>query len=440
MATINGDDNNNTLNGTGGGDDIYGGGGNDTIRGNNGFDTIYGDVPEALVGSIGVVGKPAKGAAKVGKITSGNDFIDGGANQDLIFGDGGNDTIKGGSQSDVLYGDYNPDLYGIAKIGKTLGKALPGDDLFQFDNIGDGYGDQIFGGDGFLPGTDATTGKPGKVGKFGSDNDTLDLTNTTLGGSGITATVATTTDSDGNGFDGTVTWRNEDGQVVGTLQFENIENIINNSVPCFVSGTLIDTPDGKTPIETLKVGDKVITADNGPQTIRWIGAKQLGPEALTENPNLRPIRIAAGCLGNGLPESDLVVSPQHRVLLQSNIVERVFGSKEVLVAAKKLLSLPGVSVDEEMESLTYWHILLDQHEVVLANGAQTESLYLGREGLKSMTAAARKEISLLFPEISSPSFVPRASRPFQQKAGKIDNIVARHVKNNMSLQSGSALR
>lgn len=103
--------------------------------------------------------------------------------------------------------------------------------------------------------------KAGNEGKATDEDDnTLDLTGST--GSGVHATVATTTDSDGNGFDGTVTWANSAGVVLGTLDFENIEN---NIVPFFTPGTLIGTPKGQRKIEDLVVGDRVITRSDGIQ-------------------------------------------------------------------------------------------------------------------------------------------------------------------------------
>jgi hypothetical protein len=108
---------------------------------------------------------------------------------------------------------------------------------------------------------------------------------------------------------------------------------ISSFVPCFVSGTEIMTPMGPTIIENLKVGDSVLTANRGPQAIRWIGKRQITLGELTKNPKLRPVRIMASALGLGLPKRDLLISPQHRMLAQSKIAERMLGEAEVLVPA-----------------------------------------------------------------------------------------------------------
>nr|AIA91314.1 CAZy families GT4 protein [uncultured Gluconobacter sp.] len=97
-------------------------------------------------------------------------------------------------------------------------------------------------------------------------------------------------------------------------------------------------------IEDLRVGDLVLTKDDGPQPLRWISSRHVSAEMLAAHPNMRPIRIRAGALGEGLPLRDLIVSPQHRMLVRSKVAERMFGEEEVLVAAKHLLELDGVDV------------------------------------------------------------------------------------------------
>lgn len=115
-------------------------------------------------------------------------------------------------------------------------------------------------------------------------------------------------------------------------------------VPCFTPGTQIETPDGPRPVESLRVGDAVLTLDHGAQPLRWIARRHLNAGDIDLRPELCPIRIAAGALGPGRPAQDLVVSPQHRILLRSRIVERMTAEPEVLIAARHLTALPGISV------------------------------------------------------------------------------------------------
>ncbi|AML50499.1 Hint domain-containing protein [Falsihalocynthiibacter arcticus] len=208
---------------------------------------------------------------------------------------------------------------------------------------------------------------------------------------------------------------------------------VDTVVPCFVLGILIGTPNGQRTIEKLCVGDEVQTSDHGAQRIRWIGSYELGPEELARKAKLRPIKIMAGALGFGLPESDFRVSPQHRMLVRSPIAARMFDAAEVLVSAHKLVDLPGVFVDNEVQSVTYFHILFDQHEIIFAQGAPAESLLLGREALKGVGVAAREELFEIFPQFLTPNFAPVPARHIAKKGKVIANMLRRHIVNNKPL-------
>jgi len=186
------------------------------------------------------------------------------------------------------------------------------------------------------------------------------------------------------------------------VQFaDNFEEIV-----CFAAGTLIATPCGERPVETLAVGDLVSTLDDGPQAIRWIGTRTLSARVLVECPNLRPIRISAGAIGDGQPASDLVVSPQHRILIRSRIPMRMFGAPEVLAAAKQFLALPGFEIAEDLDTVQYVHFLCDRHEIVRSNGAYTETLYLGPQAQKSLQGDVMGEIRALFPRLTGKVAMP----------------------------------
>lgn len=224
---------------------------------------------------------------------------------------------------------------------------------------------------------------------------------------------------------------NADGLSVGTLSIRS--NDI-DGVPCFAQGTVLETSRGLMPVEHLRVGDLVATRDNGFQPVRWIGERHLGMLALLAQPQLRPIRIAAGALGENTPVSDLVVSPQHRILVRSKIAQRLFGAAEVLVAAKHLLALKGIEIAEDMAEVRYFHILFDRHEVVFSNGAETESLYTGAEALKALGEGARAEIFTLFPELEERSNSREGARLLLSgRQGR--NLAARHLQNNKVLNA-----
>lgn len=145
---------------------------------------------------------------------------------------------------------------------------------------------------------------------------------------------------------------------------------------CFAEGTAIDTEIGPRPVESLRPGDAVATFDNGMQPLRWIGSRRLGADDLRARPDFRPVRIAAGALGGGLPWADLTVSPQHRIRLADWRTELLYGHPEVLVPARALVDGAGIRVADR-DSVTYYHLLFDRHELVTSNGAVSESLHPG---------------------------------------------------------------
>lgn len=173
-----------------------------------------------------------------------------------------------------------------------------------------------------------------------------------------------------------------------------------NVVPCFTPGTAIATPQGEKLVEDLKVGDRVITRDNGIQEIRWIGAKRVSGLELAKDPHLKPVLVRKGALGNDLPERDMLVSPNHRLLVNNDKTALYFEDREVLAAAKHMVGAEGIH-EVDVMGTTYIHFMFDHHEVVLSNGSWTESFQPGDMSLKGMGKAQRNEIFDLFPELAS---------------------------------------
>ena len=198
---------------------------------------------------------------------------------------------------------------------------------------------------------------------------------------------------------------------------------------CFSAGTLIETDSGAKRVEDLVAGDLVRTRDRGFCALKWVGGSNLSARALDISPHLRPIRIRSGALGDGLPSRDLIVSPQHRVLVRSTISRRIAGADETLVAAKHLLDLPGIDVVRDAGGVGYYHLLFDTHQVVMSNGCRTESLHTGPQAMNALSPAARREIRAIFPELFAQSHPPRVgARPFLRRC-EATELVRRHVKN-----------
>ena len=184
---------------------------------------------------------------------------------------------------------------------------------------------------------------------------------------------------------------------VGTLTFTDIENLV---IVCFTPGTQILTGSGAIAVEALAPGDLVVTRDNGLQPLRWVGTRKLSYAELLARPELQPVRIGAGALAGAGPERSMLVSPQHRVLVEGARAEMYFGESEVLVPAKHLTGLAEITRALPVEGVTYVHILFDRHEIVQSDGIWTESFQPAERTLNALDEAARAEVLELFPELA----------------------------------------
>ncbi|PYG33079.1 hemolysin type calcium-binding protein [Pelagimonas varians] len=293
----------------------------------------------------------------------GADSITGGAGDDSLAGGVGDDTLTGGAGDDTLTGGAGNDVLNVGSGDDAQGGG--GDDTFNVS------ASDVNGGDLTIAG--------GETGE--TLGDTLNVT----GPATITMTGAEA---------GIVNWL--DGS---RLNFSEIEAV--NYVPCFTPGTLIKTIRGEIDVADIVQGDVVLTRDNGYQTVRWAGNKPVTGVEIATTPALQPIRIAKGALGNGLPERDLVVSPQHRVVMTGYSIQLLFGEDEVLVAATHLVGRPGITRECPEAGVTYVHFMFDRHELVSSDGSWTESFQPGDLSLASLDMDQRDELLMLFPELAS---------------------------------------
>ncbi|MCB6179513.1 Hint domain-containing protein [Rhodobacter sp. Har01] len=435
---LNGGAGNDSLSGESGDDTLIGGAGADTLSGGEDLDIVdysgsnaavnvnlqsmsatgghaTGDVLSGVDGVVGsafddtLVGFDQFGTSgdvftNVIRGGGGNDSIDGRAGNDSLYGDDGNDTILGGAGNDTLSGgDGNDSLVGGA--GADLVDGGDGNDTLVA-----GDGDTVLGGDGddliSVSGLASISGGAGSdtiLGSVGSsidgseDGDEIDVLDLTgMGPLSISY-------EPGNPENGVVTFYNGLGQITGTMSFSNIETV----VPCFTPGTRIACEGGERLVESLRPGDRVMTRDNGLQVLRWAGCKRLTRDELVADPRLQPVQIGAGALGDGLPLRDMRVSRQHRMLVTGARAELFFGSDEVLVRAEHLVGQPGIVNVVETE-VTYVHLLFDRHEVVLSDGAWSESFQPGDRTLAGMDDDARDELFRLFPDIAAGADYPSA--------------------------------
>ncbi|WP_224815496.1 Hint domain-containing protein [Hasllibacter sp. MH4015] len=165
--------------------------------------------------------------------------------------------------------------------------------------------------------------------------------------------------------------------VTGEFILGNVTGGSNNGatpysdIPCFVAGTLIDTPAGPRPVEDLKEGDTVTSLDHGPVRIIWAGRHYVSGADLRRAPHLAPLHFAAGSVGNAEP---LRVSPQHRLMLAEAEAEVWFGTPEILAPAIAWIGQPGVRREVPEGGVTYCHFACARHEIIRASGARAETL------------------------------------------------------------------
>jgi hypothetical protein len=386
------------LYGGSGADNLTGGAGADTLTGGVGIDSLYGgagadsiifDADDAAVfgGSgddiLSAVGSTAgvnlDVTAAQGEVVygsshgdtldasgssttivlrgySGDDSLTGGSGADIIYGDSGADTITSSAGNDTLYGGANSDLFKILGAGNM--------NLVGGENSG--------------------------------DDDVLDLS--TLGAAGQIASI---TFNSGDDEAGTVTFVG--GEV---LTFSEMETVI-----CFAAGTRIKTAAGYRRVENLRIGDLIRTLDRGMQPIRWIGRREVAARG-----NLAPIRIRKNALGN---DRDILVSPQHRMLIRGWRAEMLYGEPEVLVAAKHLINDDTI-LREPAETVTYVHLCFDHHEIIDAEGALTESFLPGAMGRDAIPAAQLDELYAIFPELREDiGSMPPARRSLKAREARL---------------------
>jgi Hint domain len=191
-----------------------------------------------------------------------------------------------------------------------------------------------------------------------------------------------------------ITGSSDGGTIIGTFPAGVPGFVPWDSLICFTHGTLVDTPDGPRPIETLMPGDLVCTLANGSQPLRWTSSRHAPMTDMIRNSDLRPVEFDTGVIGNTRP---LRVSPQHRILLDDWRAQVYFGEDRVLIPAKAMVNGSTIRQTLPTEGVTYIHILFDRHEVIISEGALSESFHPGEIGLGALDADQRRELDLLFP-------------------------------------------
>ncbi|MDY7024826.1 MAG: Hint domain-containing protein [Pseudomonadota bacterium] len=389
------------------------GGGDDVITGTSGNDIIFGDAyngQDATTADAGLAGILGGGNGGDGGNDGASDGSDAyGATDARALGgsagdpaEDGQDGTNGaffldGSNTTVteLYDELSSNLEAIVNMtysSTTLGTSQEGEGAGA-DTLDGGAGDDQLigngGGDSFITDMRDDDGTTDTILDYdSSEGDTI----TIIDESGASIAIdtlytpdanAATTGTENVGDDGVVYLADGSQLVIKNFQFQN-------EAPCFVTGTLINTAEGQKAIESLSIGDSVCTTDGQLETIKWIGKRAVA--ARFAGAHNQPICIQAGALAQGSPARDLYVSPDHALFIDG-----------VLVQAQALVNGSTITQVEMTADFTYYHIELDRHALIFAEGAETETFVDAQARGKFDNAA---EFEALYPAAKAVAAMP----------------------------------
>lgn len=166
---------------------------------------------------------------------------------------------------------------------------------------------------------------------------------------------------------------------------------------CFARGTLIDTPTGPVAIEDLSPGDPVRTKDDGFQPITWISSCRLIDDP--DDPRL-PIRIRADAMGELRPMQDLVVTRRFRFLLKRESVRALFGQDEMLSPVASFVDGENITELHGPIHTDFFNLMLGNHQIINANGLETESFHPGTYGIATMSTEMRQHLARMLPHMA----------------------------------------
>jgi Hint domain len=310
-------------------------------------------------------------------------------------------TQHGGASAGVAPGSFSGGTFTAAASHETLSNGTTDAYYVQIDGV-DSFSDLIVG-----------FNYPGKL-AFGPNTTGQGNANTTFTVLGVNSS-------------GVIVQASSQGAANGGWQFQTF--LLGSSDPsngqtlpdfvsttgaptCFAHGTLIATVAGSIPVESLKAGDIVATASGETTAVTWIGHRRF---SLATRPDVAPIRITAGALAAGVPSRDLLISPEHAMGLDGK-----------LVPARLLVNGSTIIRDTSMAEITYFHVELPRHDLLLAEGAAAESwLDTGNRGMFANAVGPVDLHGDFTPDLASEAWRTRACAPLVEGGVALAMIRAR---------------
>lgn len=472
MPRIDGTWQDDTLEGGSGDDSIHGQSGNDSLSGGDGRDTLIGaSGDDTLVGGVGddlldgesqndllsggegddtLIGASGEDTLEGG---AGDDVIEGASQEDVIWGGDGADTVTGGSQSDLISGGAGDDVLDGGSQSDTMFGGAGNDTLIGGSNddwLEGGLGDDVIDAGGYGGGSDTI------VFGLGMGNDTIDGFNPAtdflhVGGASRDDLIFTPTDDpkiwvltiDGvpdtsltidfsHYWDENVQIADLDNRVLTDVEVVPPDDPYEEPI-CLTAGVRVETARGLVPAAALREGDLVRTLDAGWQPLRGVLRRWFPASEMAVSPSLRPVHIAAGALGEGLPWRDMRVSVQHCFLATDPRGRR----PDALLRARHLadtLDLARLPDRPPAHGETYVHLLLDAHHLIRAEGVWTETIFVGPRVIAQDAVLSRLLRGLSLPEMTQPV---RPALTRRDLRGFADYVVGRRYVETAALRSAA---
>jgi len=192
-----------------------------------------------------------------------------------------------------------------------------------------------------------------------------------------------------------------------------------------VEGANVRTPCGPRRIEMVRPGDLIVTRSGGLQPVRLIWKRTVTQDMMRQNPGLAPIRLKSRAVGPMMPQRDLVVAADHRLLIPGYRVQGVPDDTCVLIEARELAGTSdAVYVDRSLETVTYYQMVFDSHKVLAANGLPVESFLPSAPALQTLETSMREALMQRYPQLKKePDSYPPAEFP---TASGIEYLPAYH--------------